>query len=1410
MSNRIYDASHLTKRKGQQATAGSFLTRLQPPNPSTPPQVGAGPLNGIYDSSIMNEVAAGSSTQFTRYPTCIGISQGCPCPDGQYVPYPPSAVTNIRFTVGSVIVSWDPPARGDGPFTYQIIPYLYGVEQPHAISDNVTSYRFTNLQEGEPYTFEVFAYNPGGTGPRAQSPTHFIVPPARLSEIHSGDIGGSANLGGYLVDNLISPSIEKSLKYIINHGLNSVLEYASKVNWGPTKCSRNIYLWAASLAQAWNRVRPESIITGTKDNWNWSAKATTTLTDEEAVIWLTCVIDVITPILIGNAHKFIYNISPSAEAAVKAKAGWSTWYSNWQSWFNERANDGNIAAAAQPENSANWSQCLFVDGTTVNPIASYPEPQQWTRLYIQGKKQNYLTHGWGTVESSCLTALNDADVEAAVQPAVGAARDAEIDDVKNRTAALVDSQKIQAEFWAGGPGTVSPPLMFIWFWKEYMRVLSNTSYTTIIYSLFDLAVHLFEAGRMCWKLKARYMEARPIQEIRRRYQGQQILSWNGMIDGAQWVPYQEVGFVTPPFADFPSGHSQFSKSFALTMARWFGPSISKLNTFYDGLPLIAPLFKEMQRRSFGDFVVSSGSSTIQATVPAAPLTLSYAAWEDMATAAGISRLYGGIHAITAHTASQTAAGLIDGFINSYWWNNQSSSSPPTQTSTTTSPPTSAPAAAFNPPTLVYGLPSNNSAYIYFTPGTSGTPVNYEYTIDNGNTFTALIPSDILSPIYIPGLTNDNESIIKLRAINSSNDKSEWSAAVSVTPNNPSIPAAQLIYDANITASYNGGASVNSIGAGTMTGTKVATVGYVDGQNINRKVFDFNGFGYISFGQYDFGDLFTISAWVYPRDKTSINGILANIGANANTVGFKVGWNGWQNNNKNMLFEAGGPAPGSWGTPRSENNTVTLDTWQYLSYVFDKVNRRILFYRNGMPVNTANIQTGVDIDTNNPIFLIGAYVGGSYGMNAQLGLIKIYNTALNAAQVLADYNSTKSDFDTSPALAPGGITPASVPEPTPAVPEPTPSVPEPTPSVPEPTPAVPEPTPSVPEPTPSVPEPTPSVPEPTPSVPEPTPSVPEPTPSVPEPTPSVPEPTPSVPEPTPSVPEPTPSVPEPTPAVPEPIPEPAPSAPTVTPYSIQINYVSSIPTPEIQALITTSKEFIENIIQESHGMRLAEISLSHDMVVDLDVKPLADNILASARPTYVNTSVSPARPLRQSVILNSNRFNSSSLLAPVEFNGISVAKLVPVMIHEMMHGLGIASLDTGYITVGWDQFLDSSKTWYAGSGGDWMRSEAIKAYRELVGTQVARIPVENSFGQGTAYSHWEEGITDGFVKEPRYYNYGGGNVFHPALPEEIMTGLAGNRFYFTKVTAGALADHGYKVNMNSPNIVPYPPNLVQTP
>ena len=244
MSNRIYDSSQLTQRKQERAIAGSFLTRMYPPN-TLAPQTGYGPLPGIFDSSVMNAVKTGNMTEYTRYPTCVGISPGCPCPQlnrsvssPPFIPAIPGPVTNITFTVGSVIVSWTPPT-GDGPFTYRITPYLNGVEQTNLIAYTTNStYRFTNLQEGKPYTFTVCAMNSGGQGPVVQAPSYFIAPPNGLSDIMSGS------------STPVDP--EPSLKYVINEGLDNMLQYIASVNLGPTRGSRYIYVWICSVVGAWN------------------------------------------------------------------------------------------------------------------------------------------------------------------------------------------------------------------------------------------------------------------------------------------------------------------------------------------------------------------------------------------------------------------------------------------------------------------------------------------------------------------------------------------------------------------------------------------------------------------------------------------------------------------------------------------------------------------------------------------------------------------------------------------------------------------------------------------------------------------------------------------------------------------------------------------------------------------------------------------------------------------------------------------------------------------------------------------------------------------------------------------------------------------------------------------------------
>lgn len=315
-----------------------------------------------------------------------------------------------------------------------------------------------------------------------------------------------------------------------------------------------------------------------------------------------------------------------------------------------------------------------------------------------------------------------------------------------------------------------------------------------------------------------------------------------------------------------------------------------------------------------------------------------------------------------------------------------------------------------PPILIYALPGNTLAYIYFTAG-SGTILNYDYTTDGGSTFTTFSPSITTSPVSITGLTNGVSYTIQLRS-SATGGNSNWSNTISVTPTNQSVPAEWLYYDPNNTSCYSGsGTVVNNIGNyGIMTGTKSGNVTWQDGAgSIGRKVFNFSGNStFISFNTFNFTSNFTISAWVYPSSKNSINGLLANIQGGVNTQGFKAAWNSWNSNppDKLMLFETGGPS--EWKIPYTAPNTVTFGQWQNLTYTFDNTNTRVIFYKNGVPVPTPSITSAANTVTSNP-FYIGAYYGGGYTMNSQLGMLKVFNSTFDASQALAHYNNTKSLF-----------------------------------------------------------------------------------------------------------------------------------------------------------------------------------------------------------------------------------------------------------------------------------------------------------------------------------------------------------------------------------------------------------------
>ena len=65
--------------------------------------------------------------------------------------------------------------------------------------------------------------------------------------------------------------------------------------------------------------------------------------------------------------------------------------------------------------------------------------------------------------------------------------------------------------------------------------------------------------------------------------------------------------------------------------------------------------------------------------------------------------------------------------------------------------------------------------------------NYEYSLNDGLTFTALSPADTTSPVTITGLTNNVAYVVKLRAVNSAGTAGDASTGILVKPGVPTTP-----------------------------------------------------------------------------------------------------------------------------------------------------------------------------------------------------------------------------------------------------------------------------------------------------------------------------------------------------------------------------------------------------------------------------------------------------------------------------------------------------------------------------------------------------------------------------------------------------------------------------------------------
>ena len=299
-----------------------------------------------------------------------------------------------------------------------------------------------------------------------------------------------------------------------------------------------------------------------------------------------------------------------------------------------------------------------------------------------GTVQTFATPQWGKVKSF---ALGDNPGQFGPAPMDRSHLPSEAQDLIDAQAKLTDQQKTITYYWADGPSTELPPGHWAMFAQAAARA-AGLSLDATTKGFFALGNALLDASVATWKAKCDQDTVRPITYIRWLYAGKTIKGWGGpgkgtiSENGASWIPYQASSVVTPPFAEYTSGHSAFSGAASQVFDNFAGGSWS----FPVGL----------------NVTIAKGSSTIEpGVVPRSNTTLSWKSFDDAADQAGLSRRYGGIH---FHDGDYNGRALGHAIGNAAWAKAQTyingTAVVPTTTTTTAPTTTEAPTTTAAPTT----------------------------------------------------------------------------------------------------------------------------------------------------------------------------------------------------------------------------------------------------------------------------------------------------------------------------------------------------------------------------------------------------------------------------------------------------------------------------------------------------------------------------------------------------------------------------------------------------------------------------------------------------------------------------------------------------------------------------------------
>jgi hypothetical protein len=262
------------------------------------------------------------------------------------------------------------------------------------------------------------------------------------------------------------------------------------------------------------------------------------------------------------------------------------------------------------------------------------DPNHWQPLRIGTTVQRFVAPHWGKVVPFALTKASQFRPKPP-QPFGSAGYLEQAREIVSYSAALTDMQKVIAEYWADGPSSELPPGHWVMFAQSVSQRDSH-SVDQDAKMFFAMTNALLDASIATWEAKRHYDYVRPVTAVHVLFKGQQIPAWAGpglgtqLIAGETWRPYQAINVVTPPFAEYVSGHSLFSMASATVLKLFTGSDVFG-----------------------GSAVIPAHSSRVEpGLVPQVDIKLTWANFSDAAHEAGLSRRYGGIHFMEGDLASR--------------------------------------------------------------------------------------------------------------------------------------------------------------------------------------------------------------------------------------------------------------------------------------------------------------------------------------------------------------------------------------------------------------------------------------------------------------------------------------------------------------------------------------------------------------------------------------------------------------------------------------------------------------------------------------------------------------------------------------------------------------------------------------